>query len=138
MKRLGLSLAIGALVVGCFSPSFVDGKDPCSTDGDCPPGRHCAADHTCWHAGRDPDLGDTPPDFGGQIDGAVDGPAEGGVDLAPITFPPAAVWISSGGGSLAAGAEQLNLCIGAIDSVGSVNASSGVEMISGFFATDTD
>jgi hypothetical protein len=73
-------------------------------------------------------------------DGGTDGAVDGGVDLAPpaMAFPPAAVWISSGGGSAAAGKAQLNLCIGAVDTVGSVSASGGAQMTSGYFATDTD
>jgi hypothetical protein len=56
-------LALAVLVGGCFSPSFLDGKGPCTQDSDCASGLHCAADKTCWHNGRDPlpqagDLGD--------------------------------------------------------------------------------
>jgi hypothetical protein len=69
---------------------------------------------------------------------ATDGGTDGGADLAPpATFPPAAVWISSGGGSAAAGAARINLSVGGVDAVGSVSAPGGAQMTSGFFATDT-
>src|SRR5262249_14837259 len=65
-------------LAGCFSPTFLDGKTPCSTDKDCPSGLHCATDKTCWRNGRDPgapDLSIEPPDLSMKIvetDAALD------------------------------------------------------------------
>jgi hypothetical protein len=54
--RFWFALLPSAAMAGCFSPSFVNGKGPCDTNSDCAAGLHCAADKTCWHNGRDPDM----------------------------------------------------------------------------------
>lgn len=106
---------------GCFSPSYHNGNTRCDSDGKCPSGYHCAVDATCWKNGQDPalDMGDmaNPP---------------------AITFPPEAVWISSGGGSPAQGGTQLNVSIGGVSMVGTQTASGGATLTFGFFSSDTE
>ena len=110
------------LIVGCFSPSYHNGNTRCASDGKCPSGYHCAVDNTCWKNGQDP----TP--MGG--DDMANPPA--------ITFPPEAVWISSGGGSPAQGQSQLNLSIGGVSTVGTTASPGGATMTPGFLSNDTE
>jgi hypothetical protein len=121
--RLGASLLL-ALAAGCFSPQYKNGDLRCSAVGSCPSGYHCAADGTCWRNGQDPtlDLGPGGPD-----------------DLAALVYPPAAVWISSGGGSaMGASGAQINLSFGGTPAAGVTSATSGALLGLGYINTDNE
>jgi len=45
------------MLLGCYSPSYHDGRLQCASSDKCPQDYHCAVDRTCWHNGRDPDAG---------------------------------------------------------------------------------
>jgi hypothetical protein len=109
----------------CFSPNYdPDGRLLCSVpDSQCPVGQHCVDGH-CWKHPPGPDLG-TPfsPDL-----------------AMPPTYLPAAVWISTGGGSsTGSGGGRLNLSlpgaapVGSAKSIGGGTASAGL----GYLASDT-
>ncbi|MCX5740943.1 MAG: hypothetical protein NT062_00425 [Proteobacteria bacterium] len=42
-----LVMGIGFPSLGCFSPSFEEGRISCGPNGECPPGLSCAADRVC-------------------------------------------------------------------------------------------
>jgi hypothetical protein len=120
--RLGALLVL-AVAAGCFSPHYRNGDLTCSSAGKCPSGLHCAADNTCWLNGQDPTL-----DLGG-----------GGNDLGSLVYPPAAVWISSGGGSaIGSSGGQINLSFGGTPAVGVTTAASGAIIGLGYITTDTE
>jgi hypothetical protein len=132
------------LAGGCFSPSYHSGGFRCATsEPACPSGYHCAGDGLCWHDGSDPDLGVGGEDMAGVDFAGVD---FGGVDLsAPadlspssISYPPAAVWISSGGGSSSTTASQLNMtCGGSSTILGGATSPNGGQAQFGLIADDT-
>jgi hypothetical protein len=135
MRLLAL---VAALAGGCFSPSYENGTLQCSSDGLCPRGFHCAADRTCWQDGTDPTLDlapgadaavpdlSTPPD---QLMSDLVTPP----DLSPILYPPAAVWLSSGGGPATSNnSAQVGLSIGGTDVVGDLTGSSGGQCAFGY------
>jgi hypothetical protein len=62
--RFYLVGALMLLIVGCFSPAYHDGNLQCTTSGQCPKDLYCAADNTCWHNGRGPDVGVVHDDAG--------------------------------------------------------------------------
>lgn len=111
-----------ALWAGCFSPRYLNGMLRCSVDGEaCPDGYHCAFDKTCWRNGEEPP---------GPTDGGADMPAP------PLVYPPAAVWISSGGGSATgASGNQYGLSVGGVDVAGKTTSSSGPSATSGYFSS---
>jgi hypothetical protein len=126
---------------GCFSPSFKEGRTPCSQNQDCPPDFHCAADSRCWRNGNDPMLDlSAPADLGSAGDGG--GPTDQGTlpDLAPILFPPATVWTSGGGGTGVGSASgaQLGLTFGDSPLTGTSVAPSGAVLTFSYFSDDSD
>ncbi len=67
MRALAIACALAACA--CESPSYEDGNLRCAAvEPRCPAGLHCAADGTCWHDGRDPDLAGTGDAGGPSID----------------------------------------------------------------------
>jgi len=127
MRRLALAIVLAVGVAGCYSPSYTDGQLPCSGQGACPSGLYCATDNFCWHVGSGP---------GGDGGPTVD--ASPTVDAGPDSAPavPAAVWMSSGGGSvMAPSGRRLQLTVGGVDSFGVPTATSGAKLTFGFFPT---
>jgi hypothetical protein len=61
---------IALFVVGCFSPQFSDGTQPCASDRTCPPGLTCGGDNKC-HVGAV------------SVDASIDGHADAAID-APV------------------------------------------------------
>ncbi len=71
----------------------------------------------------------------GMNDGAVDMVV--GADLLPVSYPPAAVWSSCGGGPVtAASNNQLNVSIGNTPVMGISTAPSGAAVTFGYFTDD--
>ena len=132
MRRLPLAIAALAGLVGggCFNYSVGNGQvrcDPADMNA-CPPRFHCAADRTCWPNGQGPTL-----DLAGSDPSARDMSP----DLKPIVMgsAPAAVWMSSGGGSPASGALQLNISVAGANAPGAATAGSAAASF-GYFASD--
>ena len=132
MKRYWL-LGSLALMAGCFAPRFNDGDFPCKTTSQCPSNYHCAVDNTCWKNGHDP-IGS---DMGvGMTDGAAADMVVG-ADLLPVSYPPASVWSSCGGGPVTAPSNnQLNVSIGNTPVMGISTAPSGAVVTFGYFTDD--
>jgi hypothetical protein len=127
---------------GCFAPDYGNGELLCASDGTCPEGYHCASDRACWRDGTGPGGGDlAAADGGSDLSQSPD--LDQPSDLAPIVFPPAAVWISSGGGSgigtgPGAAGWQGNLSLGGTDQVGSLTSGpGGASCTFGYFASGT-
>src|SRR5882724_7922078 len=97
MTRLVFVAASCALLaVGCFSPDYQSGHLQCGPAGQCPPNFQCIQSH-CYRNGEGPTSGQ---DLGADLSGnQMPGDMTPGFDLSPIVYPPAAVWVSSGGGS---------------------------------------
>ncbi len=135
MRLVGL---VAVLCAGCFSPSFLDGKTPCKSSGECPNGFACAADDRCWRIGhvptfdmstKVPDGGPTPPDMAPLP------------DLAPVYVAnPRGIWLSNGGGTATgpASGNQVNFSVGGYWAVGSsTGPATNGQLTSGFFCTDS-
>jgi hypothetical protein len=142
------------LAAGCFAPDFKSGRFECSSDGKCPPGFRCAADNRCYGAGQLPDLATLVaesddlatefPDAGtadlsqGAADAAIRDGANPDIAAVPLIFPPAAVFISGGGGSGAAtSGVKGNISLGSWSTPGLVAASGGATVTFGYFAEET-
>lgn len=122
---------------GCFSPEYSNGSLQCQSGSHpCPDGYHCATDNTCWKNGQDPagdmsivDDGDGGSMFDMQMPDLVPPP--------PLTYPPAAVWISCGGGAgAAASGNQLGLSACEISVSGTATGSAGSVLTFGYFSDD--
>jgi hypothetical protein len=154
MRALPLALALVAAACGDLHLS--DGTLRCSVDHRCPEGYHCAADDRCWPEGRDPVLDLSLPDQQASDLAMSDArmpdaqmpdlampdaqmPDLAMPDLAPVIVPPAAVWISSGGGAGtdATSHDQLNLCIGGSVLMGGVTGSQNATVTYGLFSSST-
>jgi hypothetical protein len=154
MRAWPLALALAAAACGDLQLS--DGSLRCSVDHKCPEGFHCAADDHCWSQGREPVLDLSLPDL--QMPDAqtpdlqmpdaqmpdlqtpdLQMPDLQMPDLAPIIVPPAAVWISSGGGAGtdATSHRQLNLCIGGSVVTGGATGSQNATVTYGLFSSST-
>jgi hypothetical protein len=148
--RAPLFACIASLALaGCFAPSYESEHLQCAAGAKpCPDGYHCAADQRCWRDGTDP----APPDLApareiGANDAGSDGATDGAPDLLPtpdllmppIVYPPATVWISSGGGSPigSSSSAALNISVGGAVVVGGVQASGGGQILFGYFTDDT-
>ena len=68
--QVGLVVALG--LVGCFSPQFGDGTQPCAADRTCPPGLTCGGDNKCHVGAFTVDASNT--DGQPTIDAAIDAP----------------------------------------------------------------
>jgi len=92
--RLVLLAATCMGLVACFSPKYRSGDLQCSPHDahPCPTGYYCASTNTCWQNGSSPTVG------GDMSNGDLNGGDMGPPPLPP--FPPAAVWISGGGGTV--------------------------------------
>ncbi|HEY1586775.1 MAG TPA: hypothetical protein VGH63_13865 [Polyangia bacterium] len=99
----------------------------------------------CYAPGEEPDLGtsiDNPtPDLADSRDlfGAGDmaqTPAD--LNVPPMSYPPAAVWTSSGGGAGVGSASggELNISIGGTIASGTVTGSAGATATFGYFSND--
>jgi hypothetical protein len=123
MRRLSLFFALA--VAGCFSPKYGNGHLKCAPSQSCPDGYHCAADDTCWKNGSDPEI-----DMG---------PA--GDDLAPpppVTYPPASVWISCGGGAVvAASGAELATSMCELSVAGTAMGTASGVVTFGYFSDDS-
>lgn len=119
---------------GCFSPKYSNGSVRCqSGNHPCPDGYHCASDNTCWKDGRDPSGNDM---AGGGDD--LDMGSTPDIAQPPVlTYPPAAVWTSCGGGSpAAASGTQLNFSLCPSISGGTSTIPNGATTTFGFFSND--
>lgn len=133
--RISTIMIAGALALaGCFSPKYGNGHLKCADGQTCPDGYHCAADNTCWKNGSDP---------GSQDDMAMTGTDDGGTpmpDLAPpppVTYPPASVWISCGGGAVvAASGAQLATSMCEMSIAGTATGSANGVVTFGYFSDD--
>ncbi len=139
MRALAL---LGTLaLVGCFSPKYKSGQFKCGNGPrPCPDGYYCAANNTCWAMGSMPNLDMT----SGPADMAeAGGDAQSNVptDMAQppsLSYPPAAVWITSGGGSpTATNGDQLNLSLEPSIVGGTITGSNNSQVTLGFFSSDT-
>jgi hypothetical protein len=120
MKRY--MLIAGLSLAGCFSPQYHnDGLRCADTSPQCPEGYSCGTNGRCRKNGFNP------------VDaGADQGPSA-------IVYPPAAVWLSSGGGSLHGVGTQLNLSIGPSSLVvGKASAASNATCNFGTLSSDQD
>jgi hypothetical protein len=104
-------LAAALASASCFNPDYLDGKLRCAvTPPRCPDGYRCAVDGACWRRGS--------------------GPA--------TTDWPAAVWISSGGGSVTGSAGlRGNFTFGGGTRHGAAQAVSGAHLGLGYISSDT-
>ncbi len=136
MRSIVLLAAVAA--AGCFSPKYSNGSLQCQAGGHpCPDGYHCAIDNTCWKNGQDPvvDMGVGGTDDGGAM---LDMQMPDLIPPPPLTYPPVAVWISCGGGAVAAASgTQLATSACEISVAGTATASSGAVMTFGYFSDDT-
>ena len=122
---------------GCFSPDFRSGQVLCSPKGECPTGFQCAGDGKCYKPGDLPGADLAVVDFA-AADLASLPDLTPPPDLGPVVFPPAAVWVSSGGGSSTAVSNvQLNFSIGGTSFVGTSTAPSGATCTFGYLSDDT-
>ena len=138
------SLLFGA--AGCFSPSYHSGDLQCGTDQSCPPDYHCAADHHCYPRGVNPDLAgqvtdlDMSPVAGSDLS-ARDMTSISPPDLfvAPVSYPPAAVWISSGGGAGVGSISNssINLSVGGAIVMGRAAGSANGTVTFSYFSNDS-
>ena len=121
-----------ALLAGCFSPHYDNGQVQCSSDGRCPAGYACASDNHCWKPGTGPMP--TPSDLSDNSISDMGPPP----DLAPLIYPPAAVWVSSGGGAVAAtSGAQLGTSMGMTVGNGVSTAASGASISFGYLLDGT-
>jgi hypothetical protein len=131
MVRVALVMAL-ASIAGCFSPKYTSGNLRCGPEGQCPPGFECI-DSRCYRPGEGPGTSD-----GGLHDLAgadLTSPDLLIPDLLPVVYPPAAVWISSGGGSgVAVGSAGVGLSCGGTAAAGVSTATSGAKINFGYFA----
>lgn len=140
-------LVVGSLfLVGCFSPKYGSGDLQCGPNGACPRGMTCIAG-ACYAPGRGPDLASAPS--GGPTDmGVAAGDLSSPSDLlapppadlyvAPVSYPPAAVWVSSGGGA-GVGSQsgaRINLSIGGTVVRGAVAGSAGGQATFSYFSNN--
>jgi hypothetical protein len=142
MRSLVLICFVIAGAAGCFSPKYGNGELRCGSGAkQCPDGYHCAVDNTCWKDGANPTpassddmaTSEPPPDMAGATDDMTSTPP----DMTVISYPPAAVWTSCGGGSsTATSGAQLNMSIGASDVSGTATGSNGATITFGFFSND--
>jgi hypothetical protein len=141
LRRL---IVVSLFVAGCFSPKYRSGDLQCSPSGACPPGMSCIAGH-CYAPGDGPDLGTSidnpPPDLADATDLFAPGdmaqtPAD--LNVPPMSYPPAAVWTSSGGGAAVGSATGalLNISIGGTIAPGDVTGSAGATATFGYFSND--
>ena len=139
MKRCALIVAgLVLAAVGCFAPKYNNGDLQCQAGSHpCPDGYHCASNNTCWKNGMDPQgLDDM-----SQPNETGDG---GAGDMAlppPLVYPPAAVWISSGGGLLQqAGGALIELTISGEFAVGAAATAStpSPTIVYGYFSSATN
>lgn len=132
------TLLSAILLSGCFSPRYSNGQLQCSPEGNlCPAGYYCADDKTCWRNGEGPPAADGGAGDGGAGEDGGTG-EDGGMDMQgpPLVYPPAAVWISSGGGSASvASGNAYGLSIGGADVLGKATASSGASASFGYFSS---
>lgn len=121
-----------SLVAGCFAPKYSNGSLRCESGTTCPDGYHCAPDNTCWKNGSDPMLDMS---LGGDV---LDGAMPDLIPPPPLTYPPAAVWISCGGGAVvAASGAQLATSACELSIAGSATGSAGSTVSYGYFSADT-
>jgi hypothetical protein len=127
-----LAIACFALISsGCFSPKYNNGNLRCENGQTCPDGYHCAVDNTCWKNGFDPSLDMSPGDN-------LDGSMPDLIPPPPVTYPPASVWISCGGGAVAAASgAQLATSACEISIGGTATGSAGGVVTFGYFSDDT-
>ena len=133
---LNRTIALTLLIVaGCFSPKYDSGEFQCGSGAHaCPDGYHCAADNKCWKLGSGPDM----------LGGGPNADLLPAIDMAlppPLSFPPAAVWISSGGGILQQpGVAEIDLTISAEFAVGTAatGATPSPTIMFGYFSSLTN
>jgi len=118
---------------GCFSPKYSNGNLRCENGQTCPDGYHCAADTTCWKNGSDPAL-----DMSTIDNNVFDMEMPDLIPPPPVTYPPASVWISCGGGAVAAASGAVlatSACEMAI--AGTATGNGGSVITFGYFSDDT-
>jgi hypothetical protein len=128
MRQLVLLGLCSFVLGGCFSPKYGNGDLRCENGTTCPDGYHCASDSTCWKNGQDPaDAAD--------MSSSMD---NGDMGQPPVlTYPPAAVWTSGGGGSVtAASGNQLNFSLSPSSAGGTAVSPNNSTLTLGFFSND--
>lgn len=100
--RILFAAAICLTIGGCFSPKYKNGDLKCDPHDahPCPSGYYCASTNSCWQGGAVPTTG--APDMGSSENNGdmLPTPAMDMSTPSLPSFPPAAVWISGGGGLL--------------------------------------
>jgi hypothetical protein len=124
-----MALALG--LPGCFAPKYGNGHLKCADGQACPDGYHCATDSTCWKNGSDPSSNEDMSSF------------DMGADMAlppPLSYPPAAVWISSGGGVLLQpGVAEIGMTVCGEFAVGTAATTANPSTITfGYFSSVTN
>ncbi len=131
MSKLAIVTLLAAGVSGCFKPSYESGHLQCGPQGQCPPGFDCISGR-CYRPGEGP-VGD-----GGIVDLAGADLTQPDLlipDLLPVLYPPAAVWISGGGGSGAAtSGAKVGLTCGGTSVSGMSTAVSSANATFGYFS----
>jgi len=136
---------VAALLAGCYSPKLGSSDLQCAPDGSCPPGWSCIAGR-CYAPNAAPDLASPATETGSDLGGVADlaiasdmvmlSPPD--LYVAPMSYPPAAVWVSSGGGAAVAGGSgaELNVSIGGTIVAGDVTGSAGAQVTFSYFSND--
>jgi hypothetical protein len=139
--RALLALTLCVLVAGCFSPKYQNGDLRCvpSDAHPCPTGYHCASNNTCWQNGSEPAPGGG--DMGMVSDTGDMASSPTGPDMAQppaLTYPPAAVWTSCGGGPVVAttSANELNVSLCGSIVNGTATGSNNATLTFGYFSND--
>jgi hypothetical protein len=134
-------LAALTVVTGCVSlpqnGAIKCGPDPAHA---CPSGFHCASNSTCWRNNQDPSASNT-ADMSTADRSTMNMVTTdlGTTNMGPtvIVTPPAAAWVSSGGGaSGAASGMRMNMSVGGAVAPSVAKAASGAELSAGYFTSD--
>ena len=109
---------------GCFSPDYSGGKLQCDPAHSCPPGYTCGCDGRCNKPGPGPTCG------------VADMAAPPDLTPAVTSYPPRAIWLSSGGGTSVSNGNSLSLSIGGTPIAGQSKTSVTSTVINyGYFST---